>query len=343
MKLSRAVTALLSAAVVLGVSACSSGGGATAPVDGSWDEIVAAANEEGEVMLYSSQKPANLEALKAAFESEYPEITMSFVRGTDPEINPRVETENKTGKGIADVHMLTDAAWIDIAAKSGTYSTDLVAPNLDAPEYDRSASVIDDKFALTSAAVFALGWNTDAVPDGLSKPEDIINPAYSGKIGIVNPTGIASYVDMYRFYADTYGQDFWSQVAELGPRVYPSALGVAQALTSGEISVAPSVQPLVTEVDSGAPVDWALPSSPWGTPWYTQVLNVAPHPNAAQVLVNFMLGQEGQTALNSGYAAVLPDIPGAVARAQEITMPNTADLTPDKVREYSQQWSEVFQ
>lgn len=343
-KLTKAVAAVFATAAIVSVAACGGGGDAgSAPVDGTWDEVVAAAAQEGKVTLYSSQKPANLEALKAAFEAKYPDITMEFARGTDPEINPRVETEQRTGKGIADVHMLTDASWIDTAVESGTYSVDLVGPSLQAPEFEPAESIIDGKFALTSAAVFALGWNTDAVPGGLTEPGDIVNPAYRGKIGVVNPTGIASYVDLYRFYAKTYGEDYWKQIAALSPRVYPSALGVAQALASGEISVTPSVQPLTTEVASGAPVDWTLPSSPWGTPWYTQALKAAPNPNAAQVLVDFMISREGQTALNDGYAAVLPDVPGAVARAQDITMPETDDLTPAKVNEYSREWSQEFQ
>ncbi|WP_307055609.1 ABC transporter substrate-binding protein [Arthrobacter bambusae] len=294
-------------------------------------------------MLYSSQKPANLEALKSAFNAKYPSITMDFVRGTDTEINPRIETEKKTGKGIADVHMLTDAGWIEKAAESGAYSSTLLGPDLDAPAYDPAKSVINDRFFLSSAAVFALGWNSKAVPGGLTTPQDVLKPEYQGKIGIVNPSGIASYVDLYRYYAKTYGEDYWKQLAALKPRIYPSALGVAQALTSGEVVVSPSVQPLVTEVKAGAPVDWKLPPDPWGTPWYSQVVRVAPHPNAAQVLANFMVTTGGQAALNSGYAAALPDIPGAVARARDISSPETANLTPEKVEQYSQDWQKLFQ
>lgn len=293
-------------------------------------------------MLYSSHKPANLEALKSAFNAKYPNITMDFVRGTDAEINPRIETEKKTGKGIADVHMLTDAAWIEKAAGSGAYSSTLLGPDLDAPAYDPAKSVINDRFFLSSAAVFGMGWNTTSVPGGLTTPQDVLNPAYQGKIGIVNPSGIASYVDLYRYYAKTYGEDYWKQLAALKPRIYPSALGVAQALTSGEVVVSPMVGPLVTEVKAGAPVDWKLPPDPWGTPWYSHVVNVAPHPNAAQVLADFMVTTEGQMALNPGYAAALPDIPGAVARAQDIASPDTAELTSEKVEQYSQEWQKLF-
>lgn len=342
--LTRAAIALAATAALVGLTACGgSSSNATGPVEGSWDEVVAAAKEEGSVMLYSSQKPANLDALVTAFQAEYPEIKMEYVRGTDSEINPRVETENRTGTGIADVHMLTDASWIQNAAESGKFSTDLVGPDFDAPAFDRDASVIDDKFFLSSAAVFGLGWNTAAVPEGLTTPDDLLDPKYRGKIGIVNPTGIASYVDMYGYYSEQYGEDYWNRLAELQPRVYPSALGIAQALTSGEVVVSPSVQPLVTEVAAGAPVDWALPAQPWGTPWYAEVLSASQHPNAAQVLANFMVSVEGQTALNGGYAAALPDIDGAVARAQDIASPDVADLTPEKVEQYSQEWQTLFQ
>ncbi|MCF8571908.1 substrate-binding domain-containing protein [Gordonia sp. HY002] len=343
-KFNRGLAVVAGAFAILTASACgSSDDSSSGPVDGSWEDVIAGAESEGSVMLYSSQKPANLEALEAAFEAKYPKIDMEFVRGTDPDINPKVETENKTGKGIADVHMQTDTAWMNAAAESGTYSTDLVGPSFRAADFAPDKSLINDRFAITSAAVFALGWNTNAVPEGLATATDVINPAHKGKIGIMNPTGIASYVDMYRYFAETYGEDYWNKIAALQPRVYPSALGVAQALTSGEIVAAPSVQPLVTEMDSGAPVDWKLAEKPWGTPWYTHALSVAPHPNAAQLLADFMVTREGQTALNSGYAAVLPDIPGAVARTQSITMPATDNLTPEDIQKYSQQWSELFQ
>ncbi|WP_447644547.1 hypothetical protein [Nocardioides zeae] len=259
-----AVSAL---AVVL--AGCGSDGGSSGgeAVEGDWDAVVAAANEEGEVLLYSSQNPTRLEALEAAFEDAYPEIDMKFVRGTDAEMNPKVEVENQTGRGSADVHMVTDAAWITTVSESGQYSVDdLRGPSFDNPDFDRDENVIADSFFLTSAAVFAMGWNTDEVPDGFEEPQDMLDEQYAGKIGIVNPQGIAAYVDFYSFYEDNFGPDFVEQLAELEPRIYPSALGIAQALTSGEIVAAPGVQPLVAEVEAGAPVDWKLPDPAWGTP-----------------------------------------------------------------------------
>jgi iron(III) transport system substrate-binding protein len=329
--------------LALGLAACGGSGGskASAAVEGDWNAVVAAAKTEGSVLLYSSQNPKRLDALKEAFGKAYPEIKMEYVRGTDADLNPKVEVEKQTGKGSADVHMVTDPSWITKAADSGAYSVDLRGPDFDAPAYGRDKSVLKDKFFLTSAAVFAMGWNTKAVPAGFSKPQDMLDQKYAGKIGVTNPQGIAAYVDFYRFYEKNFGPDFLEQLAKLKPRVYPSALGIAQALTSGEIVAAPGVQPLVAEVASGAPVNWKLPDPAWGTPWYSHVLSSAPHPNAAQVLADFMVTPEGQAALNTGYASVLGGA-GSVASASDIHLPDPTELTPEKISAYQQKWESLF-
>ena len=332
--------------LVLTLAACggsSNGSTASGPVEGDWDDVVAAAEDEGSVMLYSSHNPNNLDALEKAFEATYPEIDFEYVRGTDAELNPKVEVENQTGRGTADVHMVTDTNWINSAAESGTYSADLTGPEiLDSGNYEDEKSLIADRFVLTSVAVFAVGWNTDVLPAGLDDVPDVIKPELKAKIGIVNPTGIAVYNDLYRFLEDTYGKEFVDDLAALEPRVYPSALGIAQALTSGEIAAAPIVNTLGAEKDSGAPVDWKLAPKPWGAAWYTEALSVAPHPNAAQVLVDFMASKEGQTALSAGYAATLPDIEGAVAQASDVTLADPSDLTADDLTARESDWESLF-
>ncbi|WP_435831989.1 ABC transporter substrate-binding protein [Nocardia rhamnosiphila] len=343
--LSRRTLVLGFAAAVAAVSTACGGSAPSAklPVSGEWAEVVAAAEAEGSVHLYSTQHPDNLAKLKTAFERKYPRITLEFTRGTDVEINPRVETEHRTGRGTADVHMTSDPVWTATAAESGTYSVEPVGLSFADPAYGRERSVRGDRFFLTSAAVFGLGWNTTALPRGLATPADLLDPALRGRIGVTNPSGFAAVVDQYQFFDRNWDPDFTEELAAQQPRIYPSALGVAQALNSGEIVATPMVQPLVREQAAGAPVDWKLPDRAWGTPWYSHVLASAPHPNAAQVLADFLVTRDGQTALSTGYAAALPDIEGAVARAQDVPFPDTAALTTDAVTRYQQTWQGMFQ
>ncbi len=277
-----------------------------------------------------------------AFEAEYPDISMEFVRGTDAELNPKVEVENQTGQGAADVHMVTDRAWINSAIETQAYSSKLLGPEFETENYQGEDMVLDDTFALMSIAVFVLGWNTDSYAAGLEDVPDVLDPKLDGKIGIVNPSGIAVYVDLYRYLEDTYGADFLEDLADLNPRIYPSALGIAQALTSGEVAAAPIVSPLVNDVAAGAPVDFKLAPKPWGAPWFTHVLSAAPHPNAAQVLANFMATEAGQTALSAGYGSTLPNIEGALATADDVTLADSADLSPEDVAEYTAKFEDLF-
>ncbi|WP_254924342.1 MULTISPECIES: ABC transporter substrate-binding protein [unclassified Rhodococcus (in: high G+C Gram-positive bacteria)] len=336
------ITAMLLAVSTAALSACGSSAGETASVDGSWEEVVAAAEQEGSVTLYSSQNTTILDSVKAAWNAKYPNITLEYVRGTDADLNPRVEVENKTKKGIADVHVVTDTAWIASAADSGSYSQELRGPSFDNPEYDRDSSIKNNRLFLNVAATFGMGWNTDAVANGLADPRDVLAPEYKGRVGVVSPVGIASYVDLYDFYRKNFGDDYQERLAAQEPRIYPSALGIAQALTSGEIVVAPMVQPLVQEVAAGAPVNWALPNPSWGTPFYGHVTAVAPHPNAAQVLADFLVRTEGQTAQAIGVATALPGIAGATADAHDVHAPDPEKLTKQYVDQQSAEWEQQF-
>ncbi|UUE28829.1 substrate-binding domain-containing protein (plasmid) [Rhodococcus qingshengii] len=324
------------------LTACGSSASDTSSVEGSWNDVVAAAEREGTVTLYSSQNTTILDSVKSAFHAKYPEITLEYVRGTDADLNPRVEMENKTGKGIADVHVVTDTAWIASAADSGSYSQELRGPSFDNPVYQPDSSIKNNRMFLNVAATFGLGWNTDAVATNLTDPRDVLDPKYKGRVGVVSPVGIASYVDLYRFYRENFGDDFQQRLAAQEPRIYPSALGIAQALTSGEIVVAPMVQPLVQEVKSGAPVNWTLPTPSWGTPFYGHIASVAPHPNAAQVLADFLVSTEGQTAQAIGVATALPDIQGATANAHDIQGPDPKQLTKQFVDQQSTEWEAQF-
>lgn len=97
----RTLAALTSAAAVGLSAACSGGATASGPVSGTWDDVVAAAKDEGSVYLYSSQHPENLASVKTGFEATYPGITLEFTRGSDVELNPAWTRSTSPGAGSA--------------------------------------------------------------------------------------------------------------------------------------------------------------------------------------------------------------------------------------------------
>lgn len=347
-KLSSTVAGTLAAALILAGCGAGGEGGGESQLAGSWEEIVAAAKEEGEVTLYSNHAPANLELLKAAFETEYPEIALTYVRGTDMDLLPKVEVENQTGSGVADVHMTTDAGWIHRSLDSGGMSVELKASAADNPDYSIGDAVLDDTFFVTSATSIGLAWNTSEVPEGLSTPEDLLDPKFDGKVGVVNPAGFPAVVNIYQRMDVDYGANYVERLAEFNPRIYSSAPAITQALASGEIWAAPGASmDVLVERGKGAPVDFALPDKPIGVPFYSHALSASPRPNAAQVLADFMITPEGQEAISRNYVAALPDIPGtgvegSTVVAQDIELADPATLEAAAVEEYVARWEGLF-
>ena len=230
--------------------------------EADWDAIVTAAQDEGKVTIYSSQGLDQLNDLAERFSDEYG-IELEVVRDIDSALIPKVEAEQQTGSGIADVIAQASAAWSEQRGAEGWFVAP-VGPAFDDPAYDRAANVSDNGFFTSSAAVLTFGWNTDQYPTGLTDYSDLLDPELAGgRIGVIEPAA-PSIVDFWLYLEENYGEDFVTQLAAQEPKIYPSSLPMAQALTSGEISAGSFVQVLVDEKEQGAPVDSGLADQVWG-------------------------------------------------------------------------------
>jgi iron(III) transport system substrate-binding protein len=330
--------ALLTVVGILVAAFGASSAGASQPESRSWRRIVAAAEREGSVTIYSSQVTGQLERLQASFQRKYPKIKLEVVRADDAALTPRVEAEQRTGEGIADLFVSASVPWITknvsafVSPRGQAFSSDI---------YDRSANVHKNKYFAISAFVGAFAWNTQQFQGEIKDWPDFLDRKLDGKIGIVNPD-TPTKVAFYDFLQRTYGKDYLKKLARQNPRVYPSLQPMVGALTSGEIAAATFVQPLTDEQAAGAPVEWGLGKQPWGTPFYGMVLETAPHKNAAQVLANFLVTREGQEAIAVNGGSVIPDVPGAVTTTDEMFAVRTAKITPDKLREFQTSWQSMF-
>lgn len=317
--------------------------GTAAAGDAEWDAIVAAANEEGAVTLYSSQGVPQLEELERLFEVAYPDIDMTFVRGFPQDFVPRLEVERESGRGEAGVYVSADQQWVVDADADGWYSP-MVGPNADNPDFDREQGMPNGTYFNTAAVVFGFGWNTDDVPDGLSSYEDLLDPSLAGgRVGVVEASN-QTLVDFYVYLEEEYGEQFVIDLAAQSPRIYPGSAAIAEAVASGEISAAAYTGgPLLDLQAVGAPVDLAYPERPFGAIFWAGVLDSAPNPNAAQVLANFMIGVEGQTAMARTAVAVIPGIPDTVTDIANVRRQDLDLLTPEFVADYQEKWRQLFQ
>lgn len=310
--------------------------------DDHWASVVDAAADEGTVTIYSSQPLDPLNDLAAAFEAEYPDIDVEVVRGTDGELATRVETERQTGFTV-DMWVTSSQGAIDPKGAEGEWFVAPAGPSFQVDGYEQSYFHQGDYFEV-GAAILTFGWNTEQVPDGLTDYTDLLDPELAGgRIAVIDANCCPAAVDFYHYLEETYGEDFVEQLAEQEPRIYPSALPIGEALGSGEVAAAAFTLPLVEQREAGAPVDFAIAERAWGTRFFGAILDGAPHPNAAQLLADFMVSEAGQAILAANQSAVLPDVPGALTSNSEVREQDLASLTPELVAEYQARWNELFQ
>jgi iron(III) transport system substrate-binding protein len=313
----------------------------TAPADAAWQAVVAKAKQEGNVTIYSSQGLDQLNDLGARFEKQYG-IKVQVVRGIDGDLQTKVQAEHDTGKGIGDIMAQASAPWSVEKAAAGWFVAP-TGPSLNAADYHKDVNLSKDgTYFVSSAAILTFGWNTQLWSKGLKDYTDLLDPGLAGgKIGVIKPSA-ASIVDFWNYLEAKFGADFTTKLAAQKPRIYPSSLPMAQALTSGEISAASFVQVLSDEKASGAPVESGLSSTVWGARFLTSVLKTAPHPNAAQVLADFMVTTPGQEAIARKSAAVLPNVKGAVTTVDKVQIQDLTKLTPALVTAFQAKWDKLF-
>ena len=175
---------------------------------------------------------------------------------------PRVDTELATNTSGGDLVVTASPGWVQTQAQAGSWVDPTASPQLAGlGDYDAELYLHDGNYFEVGAAVLTFAWNTNDVPDGLSAYADLLDPELAGgRIAVIDPAIGPAVVDFYLWLEESFGEDYVEQLAAQEPRIYPSALPIGEALTSGEVSAAAYAAPtqLVPAAEAGAPVDFGV-------------------------------------------------------------------------------------
>ncbi len=333
-------------AVLLALSACASSenmevGDVGPSGDAAWQTVIEAAKDEGEVNIYSGNIPDSLKCLADSFKSTYG-ITVNVTSGINAVNQTKVDTELQTGNVTVDVIDQTEASWSVPKAESGEFAAP-IGPAFDNPDFNAAENLKEGGWFISDASMTTFVWNTDLYSKGLKDYDNVLDPELAGgKIGVIAPSAPV-LVEFYLYLEDRFGPGFIEKLAAQKPRIYPSAFPLTQAVTSGEIAASIFSVPVVNEKAQGAPVDFALSSPIFGTRFNTAVLAEAPHPNAGQLLANFMITPAGQQCISNRAASILPNIPGTLATEDQVIDPAAdGELTPAEVQDFKDKFTRLF-
>lgn len=274
---------------------------------GSLDELVAAAEEEGSVLVYADLFENDTIALEEAFEKEYPGIDLQIQRLGGTDAITRFEEETEAGAPTADVITVAQADYYPEAIDRGTIVSLRDTGVLEfVPNYPEEYILDDFGTALTQAIEAGFAYNTAKVPaDKVPTTwEDLLDPFWKGKVLTLDFDGTnVNQLVTYARVADEYGTDFIADLADQLGAPQGDLVPMHEAIAAGEggyltlMSLGFLVEGMKAQ---GAPVDFApVPPSYWPIHGFG-VSAQAQHPAAARLLAQFMLTPEGGDALNTG-------------------------------------------
>jgi iron(III) transport system substrate-binding protein len=321
------------------VTACGTSNATTPDGEGGSgeDALVAAAKEEGSVTWYSSIPQEPMDAVAQEFQKRYG-ITINITRGLTGQLTQRLSAEQDSGRPAADVVNLADPiAFTDMTEKGWltTFEGDDVPGLSDWP----TDYLIDDNRIVTGIQVASVAYNTDLVDkEDLEGWESLLDPEYKNEIILSDPAAVPPWLSLMMFLRDNVDEDFLPRLAAQQPTMVESAVPGAQQLAAGEAKLqfpttVAVVQPLK---DAGAPIDTVYFTPATGVEQYTALIDGGPHPNAAKLLLSFLMSEDGQALINEGTSAsVLPDVPG--------TLPLPEDYTAPRILEANQQKADILE
>lgn len=294
------VPAVLSVVLVAAGGACGGGDDDDASdqvaAPGITEELIAAAEQEGQVVFTGSIAEAEFTSLKEAFQAKYPGIDVQFTPGGAAASLERFGAEVQRDSIRTDVFQFGDYVALQTFADQGGL-VELDAEAIPAmAEYDPSR--VSQYWVTWGTQPIMLAYHSELLSDPPQDWADALDPRFTGKIGYTAPSVSIALVEMWLILERELGSDVIDRFLQLDPRIYSDTSVAAAALAAGEVEVVFGAVPsrIVALNADGAPIELITTSFANG-PNRPIVIADGPHPNAARLFTDFLLSREGQQAI----------------------------------------------
>ncbi|MBC7802382.1 MAG: extracellular solute-binding protein [Candidatus Parcubacteria bacterium] len=265
----------------------------------------ARAAKETKVSFYTSMVPAQFAAIQPAWNKRFPEIQIEHVRADLGQTLERVLAESRARKHLADVISSNETSFVVLQQHQ-------LLAKFDVPSRGKWIEPFKSAFngILFPSRVLQIGFavNTNKLKEAEYPRswKDLNDPKWKGRLGIPDPRvgGGAQLWFLTLWDQPGYGEPFFKALAANNPLIKPGIVQVQQSVELGEIDVDVVAYDYITlpARNAGKPVNFVLPKD--GTilfATYDSVAANAPNPNAARLLVHFLMSKEGQETLASAY------------------------------------------
>ncbi len=311
--------------------------------------LIDAARKEGSVVWYSTLIVNQIvRPMVAGFEAKYPGIKVEYSRAASSDVALKIVNEARARRVQSDIFDGSNTVFLLRDPRLVMSYTPKAVDSWPAELKSK-----DGTWTALNIFYWTSAYNTNLVkPEDVPKTyQDLLDPKWKGKIAWtydLTPGGPPGFVyNILSTMGEEKGTAYLRTFAEQQPVTIPGAQRVVlDHVISGEYPLCVMILNYHAAISmrAGAPVQWLKLEPVLQTMGLVSITGGAPHPNAAKLMVEFMLSKEGQKILaDNDYIPAHPDVP---ARIPELK-PDAGGfrvnvITPDMVRDHAQEWTATY-
>jgi iron(III) transport system substrate-binding protein len=273
--------------------------------------LLEGAKAEGKVVWYTSLSGVYREIVDS-FKRKYPAVAIEPYRGGTTELAPRLLNEAQSGRFVADA-VEAPPSLLMLLRERGMLKP-YASPEL--ARYPDEAKTRADSgrvyWTTDREAYLGFGYNTRMIPAAeVPKTfQDLLKPELKNKLAVTTESSTAR---VFGAIVKVKGEEFVKRLHAQDIRLFKaSSAGFLDLIAAGEVAGSPVVFRNQVNVmkEKRAPVDWVpldvVPTNAGGS----AIIAGAPHPHAALLLTEFILGAEGQKLMEQfRYGVAWKDYP----------------------------------
>ncbi|HEY2987112.1 MAG TPA: extracellular solute-binding protein [Candidatus Binatia bacterium] len=297
-----------------------------------WEKALAEAKKEGKVVVDGPPGEFIRTAVLQGFNKAFPEIAVEYSSGRGSELAAKIKAERDGGLYTIDLILQGTSTALLYFKPIGVL--DPIRPALLLPEVTDTKYWADNRLEFADAEqrlnlVFATIVKTPVVydPKQVNRQEvdelyELLNPKWKGKLVINDPIPSGSGNVTFRFIWEALGAekatDFFKKIRAQAGAVDRDERRQIESVVKGKYALllGPGDRIIPELLKRGLNFGVLEEFKDYGSlktagPSSLMLFNKAPHPNAATVFVNWLLGKNGQIAWSqaAGYISRRTDVP----------------------------------
>lgn len=261
---------------------------------------------KGKITLYTSQPEKDAAKLIAAFNKEYPKVTVNVFRSGTEEVVSKILAEQKVDSVLADVILVANCVTFEGLKDKG------MLMSYASPELKGIPGEYTDKdHTYTGTKIISTGiiYNTRKMETPIKSFSDLTKDFCKDQAIMPSPlySGAAAYNLGVITRTNGLGWKFYEGLKANGVMVGKGNGSVRSAVVPGERACGIIIDYMAVRAkNEGAPVEFVYPAE--GSPVITEPIGILKNtksPELAKVFVDFVLSDAGQTlASDMGYTPI---------------------------------------